>query len=267
MRGMITGAWMGWRNYTDDGKLVALFLAAVLFLWLWKKEYRKKYNALLWYASVMAICCICPVLAAVLMKYQTRFYDYQWIWSMVPLTILIALAGTLLWDFFREKRGKCVAITIVMLALLYLCGGMQKETLHTTEETQKRERTGQILEILTEDREGDTICLWAPQEVMEYARALDGSILLPYGRNMWDKALGAYSYDTYGEPEETMYEWMRLAEETGEPEGIDGVILAKEAGVNCILLPNTIQSDILEEIQKVLNVQAQQTENYYLLWI
>ncbi len=267
MRDLITGAWLGWRHYTDDGKMAALFLAALLFLWLWKKEYRDKYKPLLLYALVMAVCCICPVLAVVLMKYQTRFYDYQWIWSMVPVTVVIALAGTLLWDSFRKERAKCVGITVVMLALLYLCGGMQKEILHPAEEMQKREKTAQILEILTEGGEKETLCLWAPQEIMEYARALDGSILLPYGRNMWDKALGAYSYDTYGEPEEAMYEWMCIAEETGEPEGMDGVVLAKEAGVNCILLPDTIQPAVLAEIEQTLNVQAQQVENYYLFWI
>lgn len=267
MRELITGAWLGWRNYTSDGKMAALFLAALLFLWLWKKEYREKYKVLLMYASVMAVCCICPVFAAVLMKYQTRFYDYQWIWSAVPVTVVTALAGTLLWDMFRKDRRKCAGIVAAMLALLYLCGRMQRDVVPAADEAQKQAKTEQILEILKESGEEDTICLWAPKEIMEYARALDGSILLPYGRNLWDRALGAYSYDTYGEQEETMYEWMSLAEETGEPDGMEGVVLARDAGVNCILLPADITPAVLEEVQRTLDVQAQQLENYYLFWI
>ena len=34
-------AWLGWKNYTDDGKLAALLLAALLFLWYYRKKTEK----------------------------------------------------------------------------------------------------------------------------------------------------------------------------------------------------------------------------------
>lgn len=253
MQELIKNAWLGWKNYTDGGKLAALFLAALLLLWLWNsgsageapadksspgnqedgRIARKDHGRIIKYATAMAVCCICPLSAALLMIYQTKFYDYQWIWSLVPVTIVIALAGTLLWTEFsglaakkhvvNPRTGKkkiewlkLAGVTAVMLSVLYLCGSMGSETFDVKAESQKRTKTAQVLGIVTENGKNTDICLWAPKEIMEYARALDGRIRLPYGRNMWDISLNAYSYDTYGETEQLLYAWMSSVEETGE---------------------------------------------------
>ena len=42
MRELLRNAWLGWQNYTDDGKLAALLLAALLFLWLRNKKVSQK---------------------------------------------------------------------------------------------------------------------------------------------------------------------------------------------------------------------------------
>ena len=78
----MTDAWLGWKSFISNGKLAALLLAALIFLWYNRKQVERK---LLVYTSVMAVCCILPVTAVVLMGYQTKFYDYEWIWSLVPL--------------------------------------------------------------------------------------------------------------------------------------------------------------------------------------
>lgn len=311
MQELIKNAWLGWKNYTDSGKLAALFLAALLFLWLWKSgngknPSRSKYFQIVLYASILAVCCICPITAALLMKYQTQFYDYEWIWSMVPVTLVIALAGTLMWTEFagnaekkhvvNPKTGKrkmnwwsSVAVTALMFGILYLCGSMQTESWNTGEEAQKREKTAQVLEMLAENGQNSDICLWAPQEIMEYARALDGQIRLPYGRNMWDKALNAYSYDVYGEAEQILYAWMSYVEETGGTEAAielpeenhtgaeanekaekrvitasECIQLAHELGVNCILLPGNLPQEALTEIEDDFGVKAERVEEFYL---
>lgn len=325
MQELMKNAWLGWKNYTDNGKFAALFLAALLLLWLWdlrsdgksptdqcnlksRADGRiawKNRDGIIKYAIVMAVCCICPLTAAFLMTYQTRFYDYQWIWSLVPVTIIIALAGTLLWTEYSgmaaKKRVinprtgkkktewlKMAGTTAVMLSVLYLCGSMGTETFDAKAEAQKQEKTAQILEIITENGKNTDICLWAPQEIMEYARALDGRIRLPYGRNMWDISLNAYSYDTYGETEKLLYAWMSNVEETGERNATveldadlqsgendrteertitveDCMALAQEYGISCILLPANIESEAIAQIEEILGVQAQEYTDYYLL--
>lgn len=306
MRELMQNAWQGWLDFTDGGKLAALFLAALIFLWMRRRETGNGGSSLRLYATVMAVCCICPLTAAVLMKYQTRFYDYQWIWSMVPMTLTIAWAGTLLcsqtadrWDGGPGSGRKCAGLAAVMIAVFYLCGSLQGEVWDAGQEAEKRQKTERVLEVLTQDGQNTDIMLWAPGEIMEYARALDGHVRLPYGRNMWDKALNAYSYDVYGTAETTLYEWMCSAEETGAAEAVvavepesagsggdalqeaeredsgqsskervitvqDCLEQAQGLGVNRILLPGSMQPEALAEWEERLGLAPEQVEGYYL---
>lgn len=271
MMELIKNARIGWTDYTETGKLAALLLLALLWFWFAQKEQRNRYLTLILYTTGMTVCCICPLTAAVLMTYQTRFYDYQWIWSMVPLTIVVALAGTLLWFTLtkeyargRNRKWKTVGITAVMLAVVYLCGPMRQNSLRPQEVTSGQIETERVLAPLLEEEK--TITIWAPRVIMENARAIDGSILMPYGRNMWDPALNAYSYDTYGEAENTLCEWMNQAEETGEGKAAARCMdLAIQLGVTHILLPGNLQPKVLAEIEAYLEVQAEAVEGYYLL--
>lgn len=289
MRELLKNAWLGWQNYTDEGKLAALLLAALLFLWLSQKQ--KKQRALLTYAAVMTVCCIFPVTAALLMLYQTRFYDYQWIWSMVPATIVTAYGIT---EFLTDKRiygengekrrkssgDRFLPIGVVALtaAVVILCGNLGQMQPKQREAAEAEQEYGELLLALTDNGQNNDICLWAPQEVMEYARIFNGHISLPYGRNMWDKALGAYSYDSYSQEDEELYRWMSGLEVSGSFDicaGQDGeqpVLLSGEAcmnialskGVNCILLPTGILQETLERAENVLGVHARELGEYYL---
>lgn len=273
MMELINNARLGRMDYTESGKLAALLLLALLWFWFGSREHRNRYLPLLVYTTVMAVCCICPLTAAMLMTYQTGFYDYQWIWSLVPLTIVIALGGTLLRSELlqtyangRAGKRRTIGITAAMLAVICLCAPLLQNTRNTQNTVSGQAETAKVLEFLLEDKEDKEITLWAPRMIMEYVRTLDGNIRMPYGRNMWDPALNAYSYDTYGEAEESLYRWMCSAEETGEGEDTaECMDLVKQLCVTHILLPGTLQPEGLTEIESYLGVQAQTVENYYLL--
>lgn len=319
MMEVIKNAWLGWQKYTEQGKMAALLLLALLLFWFGNKslggekpgskEAEGSSRLLIFYTTAMTVCCICPLTAAALMTYQTRFYDYQWIWGAVPVTIVLALAGTQLWTAFAEKYAKgkgagwkLAGITALLICVIYLCGRMQSNIWDADEAAKNREETARVLEILTENGQNKDICLWAPQGIMEYARALDGSIVLPYGRNMWDGALNAYSYDTYGEEEKLLYAWMCHAEATGEGEaeyepsmaaegtahGMEALAgadalgqtaetrritaaecmeSARQLGVTHIVLPGSLQAEVLAEIEAYLGIQAEDMAGYYLLRI
>lgn len=317
----ITNAWAGWQNYKDGVKLIALLILALLLFWfLWEKE-RKHYRRVVLYTTLMTVCCICPLTAALLMGYQTKFYDYEWIWNAVPITIVIALAGTILWtgltERYRGQKGyqwKCIGITGLLVAVILLCGSLgnpdlgQKELIYEWEVNdepmhgEKLAETERVLAVLAESGEitenetatetgataesqtataNETIVLWAPKNIMEYARALDGDIRLVYGRNMWDISLNAYSYDTYGDGENTLYAWMNNLEETGVAEvtvklssgskqTVDAVTcieLAEQLGVTHILLPGNLQQEYIEEIEETMNFSVEPVEGYYFLRI
>lgn len=212
-------AWSGWTGYTDNGKLPALLLASLLFLWFGRK--RREQRALLVFASVMTVCCVLPVTAAVLMLYQTKFYNYEWIWSMVPATAVTAYGLTCVWTEYRSRNAgqwkKTVPVTLLMLTALLFCGSLGRTVWDMEERKEERVRAYSVAGRLSaEINSGEKLCLWAPREIMEYARVRDADILLPYGRNIWDGFLNAYSYDMYTEEIAMLEQWMANVSMTGE---------------------------------------------------
>ena len=296
MSELLRNAWMGWFRLTGDGKIMALFLAALLSLWINRE--REKQRQFLHYSTVSAVCCILPVTAAVLSLYQTRFYDYEWIWSIVPVTVVTAYAGTKVlaehWQGFRrEAWRKGLPVTAGLLAAAFLCANFNSAAIDRENERAGRAEAECILETVraegipetvgdgTTVTESGSICMWAPEKVMGYARRLDSSILLPYGRNMWEEALGAYSYDTCSAEIKDMYQWMCIVEETCTENDFDltDIVIermeeqelstekcldtAREAGVTLLILPENTNQLLLDEVISAVGIQPEQSSGYY----
>ncbi len=214
----LQNAWTGWTGYTDNGKLPALLMAVLLFLWFGRK--RREHTPLLVYTSLMTICCVLPVTAALLMMYQTKFYHYEWIWSLVPLSAVTAWGLACGWTEYRAENGgqwkKTAPFTLLLLALLLFCGSLGSAVWDRDARREERRAAYSVLEQLSDRYSGERLCLWAPWEVMEYAREKDAGILLPYGRNLRDGFLNAYSYDAYPEEIVMLEQWMEHMSMTGE---------------------------------------------------
>ncbi len=277
MAELIHNAWLGWLRFIQDGKMAALFLAALLFLQMRPKKAVK--GPFVLYAAVMAAGCMVPFTAALLMAYQTRFYDYEWIWSLVPFTAVTAYGfAEFLAEYWKDFKGslwkKGLPAAVLLLGVLLLCGGLGRAVWDRQEEAQERRYAQRLLRELR-DRFGDgQICLWAPESMMEYARELDGGICLVYGRNMWEPALNAYAYDIYEPSVTELYHWMDQAGEElpagdGYEEGCAAVRrcaeTAKAMGVNCILLPENTAGDKAAELEEALGVRSRRLEGCYLL--
>lgn len=276
MAELIHSAWHGWIRFTGDGKTVALFLAAVFFLQMRQKKTVKASFVL--YAAVMAACCIVPVTAALLMLYQTRFYDYEWVWSLVPLTAVTAYGFVeFLAEYWKDFKGnlwkKGLSAALLSLGVLLLSGSLKEPDWSRREEAQGRRHAQTLLKEIKAQSGDGQICLWAPENVMEYARELDGGIQLVYGRNMWDLALNAYAYDVYEPAVIELYQWMgqsheEIPEENGNEESRAAVRrcvqAAQDRGVNCILLPEDAAEGKVAEMEAALGVRAGRLEGCYL---
>lgn len=282
MKELLNNAWIGWQAYISAGKLAALLGASLFFLWMvYRKNSRK---SLLIYGTVLAVGCVIPVTAAGLMLYQTKFYDYQWIWSLVPVTTLIAYGAVC---FLGEHKGDWRLVGLLLVALV-LCSGMGKTPVQGDASATERARAEAVLQQLREKNPEGGICLWAPKEIMEYAREADASVRLLYGRNMWDEWLNAYSYDTYSDELVALYEWMEApAGAAGEPEteklsaesgqagekpgegGQSAMVERAKAtvasGVNCIVLPAEKSVAEVKALEELLGSSAQEYNDYYLL--
>lgn len=279
MTELLRNANLGWVDYKSSGKMAALLLAILFFLWFTGKG--KEQRSFLLYSTVTCICCILPVTAVVLMVYQTRFYDYQWIWSLVPMTAVMAYGLTLFlagqWEKW-EAGGwrKALPVTLVSLLAILLCGNLGGNVEERQQRNGEKEKAYAVAQMLSETWPGEDICLLAPQKILEYIREADGSIRLAYGRNVWDSSLNAYAYDMYEERVYDLAQWMDWVEqstwvwmpETDREEMFatlkDRVQDAVEMGINCILLPMEVPAEMIEQMEAVLGIEAQALGNYFV---
>ena len=253
---LLNNAWNGWGNYIFYGKYPALLLLVLVVFWFFSD--RKKEPVLLGYTTVMTVCCICPLTAALLMQYQTKFYDYQWVWSYVPLTIVVALAGTLVLGHCRELNAGCdkqgngrekliakakvPAAALMIVVLILLCGRMTDPLTNVKTDWQQAESAEPVVKAIAEtvgkvnvseeavaeeSAAKETVVLWAPKEIMAAVRIYRPDIQLLYGRDLWDASLGAYTYDTYTQVEDDLCQWMHCTGVFGTIDGyrLDGTVL------------------------------------------
>lgn len=271
MTELLHNAWRGWQYFITDGKLAALLGASLIFLWLSYKRISQK--TLLIYTTIIAVCCVIPVTAAGLMLYQTKFYDYQWIWSLVPMTAVIAYgAVVLLMEYWHDLKlsewKKGVPVLALLLTVLALSSGLGKPVFDEEDSKQEagRAEAEYVLTHSQAEMKKRDICLWAPKEIMEYARETDAAIQLLYGRNMWDEWLDAYAYDIYQEEIRALYLWMEEAAASGEAADIKShVERALKAGADCILLPGELDERSVKGLETTLHVRILGLEGYYLL--
>lgn len=268
MGGLLQSAWLGWRSYINDGKLMAPALASLLYLWIGRKRGGRPFVL---YGLVMTVCCILPVTAAGLMVYQTGFYNYEQIWSFVPVTAVTAYGFTVVlaecWTDFKPahwRKGVPVAAFLLAAALFSSSLGVQAWDM----EGEKREREqadaalGQLLEMCPEEG----ICLWAPREIVEYAREGHAAIRLVYGRDMWNSSLVGYTYDTYDENKVRLYQWMEMNPKERTPQmNRLAATLALEEGVNCVLLPGDTALEVVRNMGTNLGADIRLIGNYFFL--
>lgn len=277
MSELMRNAAEGWRVFNSNGKLMVLFLAAILLLWFGTEKYRRgAAGKLLLYSCVVAACCVMPVTAAVLMKYQTRFYDYQWLWALVPVSILIAYGSVVFRVTLKEDASvskKAASLSVVaMLAVFCLCGNLGNTLWDRDAARAERDMAEAVLEEVTVQMQDKDICLWAPEAIVEYARSYDGAIRLLYGRNMWDAALNAYSYDTYDEMRLKLYYWLEQKEPEEERAKLRDVKpdipayleYARAQGVNVLILPISMPAEEVQQVNEYLTTTPMEVEAYYL---
>lgn len=290
MQELIRNGINGWFGYTDAGKYAVLFLGVLLCYWYRKAcagtvdETEGHLRRLMMYASILAAAVIFPLTAVLLMKYQTKFYDYKWLWSVVPVTLIIAYgaAGFYLELCRNRLKGnvfKQAGLAAVGLAVILLCGNLNGASCEGADTAMDKARTAKLLDKLAESGDTDTICLWAPREILAHVRGQNGQIALLYGRNMWDAALNAYAYDVYDQETIDLYEWMEgLTEgefkEFAKEERMQAhkaLETALNKGVNCIVIPTPSATEVTEEISSCvtdvaakmhLTVTCEETQGY-----
>ncbi len=303
MKELLSNAVGGWKQLIGDGKWMVLFLGALLYCWygVLKKSGREVLaqqalarqmfpgrgfpgDGLLRYAAVSLLLVAFPPTAALLLLYQTRFYDPVWLASFLPVTVMTAYGAARALTESYERFGKkstwrALGLGTAAVLLFLMCAGAGVGFEGDVQEMQDAQ---EVLDHLEEDRNAEDLFLWAPADLLRDVRALDGSVTLLYGRDMWEDALKAHSYEEYLPEVVACYRWMEqsCAWLKGESdEGFDEealqpcVVAALGQGVNCILLPQGMRG---EELSKALegaiveggySVKRGQAPGYDCYWV
>lgn len=264
----LRNACLGWQNYLDAEKFIVFFFLILLIFWLRNKW--DDYKVLFDYSVMMAVFCIFPLTAVGLMLYQTKYYDYQWILSMIPVNTVIALGGTVLLSQLREykkmKNGQKWFVVFVLVSILVLSGSKSETDWQVKNGPEQKAQIQQILREIP----GEQVVLWAPDDVLAYSRELRPDIKLLYGRDMFQKDLGGFSFDVYDAKTIACHDWMVLAQTYYEQSRfpIDDIYWFDwivEKGVNTVILPESLRESTRKRIERHYHTVSRKVGDYYLL--
>ncbi len=285
----IKQAYEGLNRYLSQNHFIVILIAILLFVWITKStKIKKEANRLLVYTLIMLIVLSCPLTAAIAMVYQTSFYNYEWIWSMVPVTIVISYGFVLIW---RQEKTKIqrMKLFIVVLGVFCICGNFGRIQRVTPEEGKVRGDSAEVVRVLANIEMQDDFIVWGPREIMQEIRRLDGDVCLVYGRDMWEEKAGAYDYEVYNAELIDAYLWIEKGMEHFElskkyenpqdaleyvvqyhqwdKEAIDKISNVLQMGGNTIIVPNMLGEYIEEPFERVANekgikIQKSYTEDY-----
>lgn len=275
MIGYIASTWSGWLDFVGYTKIVGLFFVIVIALWLmgiWQKK------GTFFVASVLCtVLCLIPFSAAVLQVYQTPFYEYSWIWALVPMIPFLAYGATeiygQLWVEKKLPRQTRILMTGMGVLICVLCISFTGPGMQETSKKKAMEETKQVLETVAEygdDILQDELTLWAPKEIISYARMFAPQIRLYYGRDMWQKELDVFTDDRYSEKQQEDFAWMEASCQAAATEPMSGVGQLQQAvlqGVNVIMFDKNTGEDLIQELEQFFSVEAGKIRGYYVFFM
>lgn len=284
----------GLGRYLDANKTMVLFGTVLLALWLAEeKKAGEKANRILVYALVLTVLLICPVSAIFVMFYQTAFYDYEWAFSLVPVTAVIAYGMT---EFVTQKvdSGKKILITVMAVLLILLSGNFGRLQKLPQEQKTARADVAEIMQSIYIMEPEDTCVLWGPKDVMQQMRRKNGEICLIYGKDMWDGKSGSYDYEAYSPELTKAYEWLEKAvvynefadtmenpsqalamffeQYELEQDTISSLEVVLQSGANTLVLPGTLAEQVKKQLEETAlkeqkTVESVFTEDYTIYMV
>ncbi len=214
----------GLGSFVKDGQYLMLFMTALLLLWLTESQKKKDFRM---FSLVMLFLLLCPFTAKALAFYQTGFYGFEDMWELLPVTAVLSyglvaaffkMQEAMAWQYGRWKaaasKKKSVFREIlagaILTALLFLCGTLSPGKTMTEGYRGSSflpDGVGEALGQL-QIQEDVPVFLVAPDEIVAWARIYSGNILLPYGRDLTEPELSAFTYDMYGADLQELHDWV-----------------------------------------------------------
>lgn len=231
MAGFFQSLKNGYNSLTGSGQFLMLFMVSLLLLWFVKEFTKKEFRR---FATIMLLLLLCPFSVKLLLLYQTSFYGHENLWALLPMTVVLACAAVVavskISSWYITERGRLrkavsgrrervyeALAAAVFALLLFFCGTLTSAKGLTEQDYDGDKLPKEAAEVfaLLAISEGEDVFLLAPDNLAAWARIYSGHILLPYGRNLWEPELSAYTYDVYMGDMEELHNWVNGTLMTG----------------------------------------------------
>ena len=245
----LTAFWMSSRQRSV---CLALALAAAVFILVNEDKQMSVLKQMA--AGFLGICLIFynPLIAFIYEKVSGKYYPFAKLGLGLPFLPFLAAAGAvLLVKIGRNKRDKLVLAAgfvltaflsgnLVLFASVDSAGNSAVDPYDSELSSAQGESMQQMIRNAAQElRElGAAPLLVAPKEIMEEIRRLDGSIVLAYGRDMWQTQALSYLHETYDEEQILLCQMM----ESKDAEAADVAEYAITAGCNLFVAREELDS-------------------------
>lgn len=181
MYGIFMESWVIFKQYGGNGFMLVLFAAALIYLLIAEKDYRKK--------MVIGIAPLIVLLGffvpftriayvAILDDGADTYYRILW---LLPMGVCIAYAGCKLFASHRRIG------TVVVSALIILCGSI----VYKNQYMQRAENLYHIpqvaidvCDVISPKKGEPRVRAVFPEELVHFVRQYDTNIMMPYGRDI-----------------------------------------------------------------------------------
>lgn len=184
------------------------------------------------YAAVTTLLISVPFTAAALRIFQTVFFQYEYLWALVPIIPVIAAAlANLLVNSANIKAAPFKKILFIICAvalagIIFVLGnkpaGSDKtDPIAKNKDYQKSIPVMEYLEAESLNHVNQELCILAPEGLTEYVHIYGSHVVTLFGKDLWDGYLTPYNYTLYSDDIMTLHNWSNLWDVYGTPYAID----------------------------------------------
>ncbi|MCI8326340.1 MAG: hypothetical protein HFI37_01025 [Lachnospiraceae bacterium] len=202
-------------GFNGVGMHLALFFATLLYLFAVKKKGEEKTrNLILGYSFAFAMVYVFPMSAYIIMEYCIGEAVYWRMFWMLPFIIVIGYV-LVLWLFQTEGKKQFLLFLCMAVVMIVITGKpvYTQENFYPAENEYKLPQEAiDLCDFIKENRkEGETVKVTVPNELLCYIRQYDASIQMPYGRNaLTGQKLGKRRTQIYEMMTSGSIEWEKM---------------------------------------------------------
>ncbi len=232
--GTMLSLWENWWNYVVEFKelhsLILLIPLAVLLLYQESKQNDNK--VFVRFVVIIGVLLFVPLFAIPLEILYTGFYDWNDLFVLLPVAILLPYACVLSLEYLKGKRV-CWMLALVILLLAGTDFRVFTDTQAMGENGIPKEAT-EVFQSVEELMGEEEFQIAAPTQILAYTRLYDVTWKPAYGRDLWERDGAKYISSSYTWEYElyNILEALPLDAETAER--LRSIVLSYE--IDCLIV-------------------------------